>query len=57
MEEELEGALEHETKEELSLEVEMVRKIIEHIDLYTSDILTNFLCTTNHQESRSPPNQ
>lgn len=41
----LEEALKREMKEELSLKVEIVRKIIEHIDPYTGDKLTNFLCT------------
>lgn len=41
----LEEALKREIKEELSLEVEIVRKITEHIDPYTGDNLINFLCT------------
>jgi ADP-ribose pyrophosphatase YjhB (NUDIX family) len=40
----LEEALKREIKEELSLEVEIVRKLTEHIDPYTGDNLVNFLC-------------
>lgn len=32
-------------KEELGITVKVVRKLIEHIDPYTGDTLTNFLCT------------
>ena len=43
--EELEEAVKREMKEELSLRVKIVRKLVEHVDPYTGDILTNFLCT------------
>jgi len=41
----LEKALEREMKEELSLRVKIIRKLIEHTDPYTRDRLANFLCT------------
>ena len=40
-----EEALKREMKEELSLEVDVVRKLAEIIDPYTRDGLVNFLCT------------
>ena len=40
----LEEALRREMQEELSLNVEIACKILEHIDPYTGDALINFLC-------------
>jgi len=40
-----EEALKREMKEELSLEVDVVRELTEVIDPYTKDGLINFLCT------------
>ena len=42
--ESLEEALKREVKEELSLRIKVVEKLVEHIDPYTGDTLTNFLC-------------
>jgi len=42
--ESLEEALKREIREELGLRIEVVGKLVEHIDPYTADTLTNFLC-------------
>ncbi len=42
--ESLEDALKREVREELCLSVEIVRKLVEHVDPYTGDRLVNFLC-------------
>jgi 8-oxo-dGTP pyrophosphatase MutT (NUDIX family) len=42
--EDLEEALRREMGEELGLSIRIVRKLIEHVDPYTGDRLTNFLC-------------
>ncbi len=42
-----EDALRREMKEEVSLPVEIVRKLSEHTDPYTGDTLKNFLCATD----------
>lgn len=41
----LEEALKREIKEELSLTIKIVRRLIEHVDPYMGDKLINFLCT------------
>jgi len=43
----LEEALKRELKEELSLNIKTIRKLVEHVDPYTSDKLVNFLCTSS----------
>jgi len=43
--ESLEDALKREVREELCLSVEIVKKLVEHVDPYTGDRLVNFLCT------------
>ena len=43
--ENLEEALKREMMKELSISIEKVRKLIDHIDPYTGDKITNFLCT------------
>jgi len=50
--ESLEEALRREVGEELGLSVEMVRKLLEHIDPYTGDKLSNFLCSAINSETR-----
>lgn len=44
--ESLEDALKREVREELCLGVEIVKKLVEHVDPYTGDRLVNFLCAT-----------
>ena len=41
----LEEALRREVMEELGLAIRIVGKLVEHVDPYTGDKLTNFLCT------------
>ncbi|MFX0204229.1 MAG: NUDIX hydrolase, partial [Candidatus Hodarchaeota archaeon] len=48
--ESLEEALIREIREELSLRIEVVKKLVKHIDPYTGDILTNFLCNPLNSE-------
>lgn len=43
--ESLEDALKREVREELSLKVKIIRKLVEHVDPYTGDQLVNFLCS------------
>ena len=36
--------MKREVREELCLNIEIVRKLVEHVDPYTGDRLVNFLC-------------
>jgi len=48
--ENLEEALRREITEELSLDIKIVRKLIEHVDPYTNDKLADFLCVAEKAE-------
>jgi len=51
----LEGALKREMMEETGLRVIVVRKLVEHVDPYTGERLSNFLCfpSTSNIETSS----
>jgi 8-oxo-dGTP diphosphatase len=51
----LEQALRREIKEETGLDVAVSEKLVEHIDPYTGDKLSNFLCAPSTTEMRIDP--
>ena len=51
----LEQALKREIKEETGLDIAVTRKLVEHVDPYTGDILSNFLCASTTTEMRIDP--
>jgi 8-oxo-dGTP diphosphatase len=51
----LEQALKREIKEETGLDIVVAEKLVEHIDPYTGDKLSNFLCTPTTTEMRINP--
>jgi 8-oxo-dGTP pyrophosphatase MutT (NUDIX family) len=51
----LEQALKREIKEETGLDIVVAERLVEHVDPYTGDKLSNFLCAPTTTEMRIDP--